>query len=137
MGVPVIDGREEKLACVYIIGPANGMVRMGYCMNIHERFAALQGNCWLPVSIHHLAWVADCRVAQRLQKAAHEALAYARIRGEWFMENPDLCWDALVGAGRLQRIPVMTHAEYLAICRPARRDMRKDRRRKHGQRLTC
>lgn len=68
---------------LYVIGPQDGPVKIGYTSDPHARLMNLQTGHDQTLKIHYLREVDADKVAV-MEKIVHRQLSYRKIRGEWF-----------------------------------------------------
>ena len=68
---------------LYVIGPANGNIKIGYSEDPESRLGQLQTGNDQTLILHYTA-EADPAKVQVLEKIIHRQLRHLKIRGEWF-----------------------------------------------------
>ncbi len=68
---------------IYVIGPENGPVKIGYTGDPPSRLVNLQVGHNEKLMIHHLREIDSERVWV-MEKLIHRGISYKKIRGEWY-----------------------------------------------------
>lgn len=77
----MIFQETANLTSVYVIGPADGAVKVGLAKDVRSRVATLQTGHPHQLLIHHQI---ECAEASRIEGFAHRMLRHCRLNGEWF-----------------------------------------------------
>ncbi len=73
---------------VYLIGPADGPVKIGRTDNPIVRLAALQTSHWQELEI--VAVIGPIDQPEEIERTLHREFHQVRIRGEWFSRSDAL-----------------------------------------------
>lgn len=76
--------KDRELVCVYVMGPAEGPVKIGYASDLIARFGVIQGSNWVKITTFSALWCTGGRVAERVEGEVHKRFDASRITGEWF-----------------------------------------------------
>ncbi|WWT39894.1 hypothetical protein [Microcystis phage Mwe-JY08] len=90
---------------VYVITMPTGHVKIGISGSPLKRLRTLQTGCPLPLRIVFLMGVPD-RLAIKIERAAHKALADYRLNGEWFKVTTEKAISAVRRAAGIEGIEI-------------------------------
>ena len=129
--VPVINGSETKLCCVYAAAPHphfEALTRLGFSGKLAQRLRLIRGRMIpttdIPGNRVHLfwaAWFANAGEARLVENAAHKLLDRHRIvsgpnHSEWFTVRPEWAKQAILVAADKVGVNVIPHERYVKLC---------------------
>lgn len=94
---------------VYAIGPVEDRrpIKIGYSKRPHYRISEFQVANYKQLGVLAMAWVADRRLARRIEQRCHRILTKAKkvLSGEWFDIDADWAKKVIAVAAQEEGIP--------------------------------
>jgi hypothetical protein len=109
-----------NLHAIYVIGPGNGPLKIGYAKNVQARLSSIAMAHWEhDIELHFFCWCAGTVFTRALEKRVHLRFDDKRVRGEWFDVTADEAKEAIVSIARATKISIYTQ-ESIDACKRAK-----------------
>lgn len=105
---------HDDFCSIYVIGSQDkAPIKIGYALDPFKRLSGINTGHHIDMFVHYHVWVADMRLAQRVEAECHRLLDKAgkRIKREWFSIDVEWAKKVIAVAARNLNIPLFSNKD--------------------------